>query len=267
LNSRDRWPPARISTGKESGLNRSTLLVILSVFMHIPRPSLAQQPTVDPDEGTLSSIKPRIPEPMVFDLIRPLGAQRGEFEVNSLFRYSPRDRPARLLWAPEIEYAFLDGYGIEFELPLENGHIDSWKGAIQGTLPGPWKKTFIHGWQALGEVSHQSKQSRVNLLYLAGLRWRQNWSAFSMTGVERERETSAAHAFLGNYSLFFHRRDTVTYGLESNIKGRGNSGRGLLLMPQMQFRKSRLNLQVGAGWRWHNGTSGPQVGWRLSREF
>jgi hypothetical protein len=163
--------------------------------------------------------------------------------------------------------AFLDGYGIEFELPLENGHIDSWKGAIQGTLPGPWKKTFIHGWQALGEVSHQSKQSRVNLLYLAGLRWRQNWSAFSMTGVERERETSAAHAFLGNYSLFFHRRDTVTYGLESNIKGRGNSGRGLLLMPQMQFRKSRLNLQVGAGWRWHNGTSGPQVGWRLSREF
>jgi hypothetical protein len=230
-------------------------------------PTLAQNQPYDPDEGTLSSIKPRIPEPMVFDLIRPLGAERGEIEVNSLFRFRPRDNPRRLLWAPEIEYAFLEGYGIEFELPMENGRVDSWKGAIQGTLPGPWKKKFIHGWQALGEVSREGGHSRIDLMYLAGARWHRNWSAFSMTGVERESGMKAAHAFLGNYSLFFHLRDTVSYGLESNIKGRGNSGRGLLLMPQAQFRKSRLNLQVGAGWRWHNGTSGLQIGWRLSREF
>lgn len=204
---------------------------------------------------------------MVFDLIRPLGAERGEFEVNTLFRFNPGDNPRQLQWAPEIEYAFLEGYGIEFELPMENGHIDSWKGAIQGTLPGPWKKTFIHGWQALGEVSNAGGNSRIDLMYLAGARWHRNWSAFSMTGVERERGTSVAHAFLGNYSLFFHLRDNVSYGLESNIKGRGYSGRYLLLMPQAQFRKSRLNLQVGAGWTWHNGTSGLQIGWRLSREF
>ncbi len=228
---------------------------------------LAQQRPFDPDEGTLSSIKPRIPEPMVFDLIRPLGAKRGEIEVNSLFRFSPTVQPRRLLWAPEIEYAFLDGYGIEFELPMENGAIDSWKGAIQGTLPGPWKKKFIQGWQALGELNREAGNSKIDLMYLAGARWHHNWSAFSMTGIERETGTRAAYAFLGNYTLFFHLRDTVSYGLESNIKGRGNSGRGLLLMPQAQFRKSRLNLQVGAGWRWHAGTSGFQLGWRLSREF
>jgi hypothetical protein len=227
----------------------------------------AQKPH-DPDEGTLSSVKPRIPEPMVFDLIRPLGAQRGEFEVNSLFRFSPADKPRRLLWAPEVEYAFLEGYGVEFELPMENAGIDSWKGAIQGTLPGPWEKTFIHGWQVLGERSHHHELSRLNLLYLAGARWHRNWSTFTMTGAEREQDAAqTAHAFLGNYSLFYHHRKTVTYGLESNIKGHGVSGRGLLLMPQLQLRKSRVNLQIGAGWRWNNRTNGLQVGWRLSREF
>ena len=229
--------------------------------------AMAQIRPFDPDEGTLSSIKPRIPEPMVFDLVRPLGAERGEVEINSLFRFMPAHSPRRLLWAPEIEYAFLEGYGIEFEVPLENTRIDSWKGAIQGTIPGPWKKKFIQGWQALGEVSREGDHSRIDLMYLAGARWHRNWSAFSMTGIEREGGARAAYAFLGNYSVFFHLRDAVSYGLESNIKGRGNSGRGLLLMPQAQFRKSRLNLQIGAGWRWFKGENGLLIGWRLSREF
>lgn len=248
-------------------MNRSALLRLICVVLAGMFPSLAQNPSIDPDEGTLSSIKPRIPEPMVFDLIRPLGAKRGEIEVNSLFRIRPGDKPARLLWAPEIEYTFLDGYGIEFEVPMENGRIDTWKGAIQGTLPGPWKKKFIQGWQGLGEVSREGGHSRIDLMYLAGARWHRDWSAFTMTGIERESGTRAALAYLGNYSLFFHRRDAVSYGLESNIKGRGNSGRGLLLMPQAQLRKSRLNVQMGAGWRWHSGTNGLEIGWRLSREF
>lgn len=152
----------------------------------IPGLALAQSQRIDPDEGTLSSIRPRIPEPMVFDLIRPLGAERGEFEINSLFRFMPANSPRRLQWAPEIEYAFLDGYGIEFEVPIENARIDSWKGAIQGTLAGPWKTKFIQGWQALGEKNRGGGNSRVDLLYLAGSRWHSNWSAFTMTGIERE---------------------------------------------------------------------------------
>jgi hypothetical protein len=243
------------------------MVVMACALMCSPSYTHAQHHPVDPDEGTLSSIRPRIPEPMVFDLIRPLGAQRGEFEINSLFRFSPTNTPRQLLWAPEIEYAFLEGYGVEFELPMENAHIDSWKGAIQGTLPGPWKKKFIQGWQLLGEKNRGGGNSKVDLMYLAGSRWHHNWSAFSMTGIERESGRHAAYAFLGNYSLFFHQRDSVTYGLESNLKGTGNSGRGLLLMPQVQLRKSRLNLQVGAGWRWIRGTGELQAGWRLSREF
>lgn len=228
-----------------------------------------QKPS-DPDEGTLSSVRPRIPEPMVFDLIRPLGAERGEFEVNSLFRISPFENGKRTLyWAPEIEYAFLDGYGIEFEVPLANQRVDSYKGAIQGTLPGPAPSKFIQGWQALAEVSREHpSQHHINLLYLAGARWHPKWSVFSMTGVERESAGATSYAFLGNYSLFHHKNRAVTYGFETNWKGRGESGRSTLLMPQLQLRKTRLNLQVGAGWRKQEGTRGAlQVGWRLSREF
>lgn len=217
--------------------------------------------------GTRAEARPRIPEPMVFDLIRPLGSQRGELEVNSLFRFSPADTPRRLLWAPEVEYEFLDGYGVEFELPSENARVDSFKGAIQGTLPGPWRRTFIHGWQALGEVSRKGGNYRTDLLYLAGARWHDNWSVFTMTGVERERAGRSAYAFLGNYSLFYHLRDSVSYGLESNFKGRGISGRGMLLMPQLQWKRGQTNVQAGAGWRWQGGTNGLQFGWRLSREF
>jgi len=221
----------------------------------------------DPDEGTLSSVRPRIPEPMVFDLIRPLGAKRGEFEVNSLFRLAPGDRPRRLQWAPEVEYAFLDGYGVEFELPLENAAIDSWKGAVQGTLPGPWAKKFIHGWQAIGEAGHHSAHTHVDLLYLAGARWTRDWSVFTMNGARRESGHGTAKAFLGNYTLFYHPRKTVSYGLESNFKGKGIHSRSALLMPQMQLRGNRLNLQFGLGWRRQDGAGRMQAGWRLSREF
>lgn len=247
-------------------MNRKLLLVI-TCYVALHCSANAQNPPFDPDEGALSSVKPRIPEPMVFDLIRPLGAERGEIEVNSLFRFHPADRPRRMQWAPEVEYAFLRGYGVEFELPLENGAIENWKGAIQGTLPGPWKKTFIQGWQALGEVHRKTGSSRINVLYLAGTRWHRKWSAFSMTGIERERGYGTAHAFLGNYSLFYHHRRSVTYGLESNFKGTGLSGRSVLLMPQAQFHKDRLNFQLGAGWRAPLNGSGLQIGWRLSREF
>lgn len=104
----------------------------------------------DPNEGTLSSVKPRIPEPLVFDLIRPLGAERGELEVNTLVRYKAN---SAIQWVPEVGYAFAKGYGLEFELPLEDTSIDTHKAALQSTLPGPWKKKFIHGWQGIGEVA------------------------------------------------------------------------------------------------------------------
>ncbi len=247
-------------------MNLSISLVVAPLSISLTFAQVTQRPH-DPDEGTLSSIKPRIPEPMVVDLIRPLGAKRGEFEVNSLFRLNPTQRPRQLQWAPEVEYAFWDGYGVEFEVPSENARIANWKGALQGTLPGPHPTKFIHGWQAIGEVARGREVAQIDMLYLAGARWHRHWSAFSMTGLRRELHDTSGSAFLGNYSLFFHQRDSVTYGLESNFKSRGVSGPTRLFMPQVQLRGNRLNLQFGAGWLSTSRAHALQIGWRLSREF
>ena len=66
---------------------------------------------------------PHIPEPMVFDMVRPLGAQRGELEINTLAQRNLSGSGSRTEWAPEIEYAFMDGLAIEFELPFENSEL------------------------------------------------------------------------------------------------------------------------------------------------
>src|SRR5688500_18024187 len=64
------------------------------------------------------------PEPMVFDLVDPLGAPKGELEINTLMDFVPRT--GKLEWQPEIEYAFADGYAAEFELPLENSTVQQY---------------------------------------------------------------------------------------------------------------------------------------------
>ena len=61
---------------------------------------------------------PEIAEPMVFDLVRPLGARRGELEVNALAQRNLSGPDRNVEWAPEIEYAVADGFAVELELPL-----------------------------------------------------------------------------------------------------------------------------------------------------
>ncbi len=87
---------------------------------------------------------PRLPEPMVFDLVLPLGASKNEFEVNTLFQYDFANDSVEL--NPEFEYAYADGYGIELELPMKNTAIDAYKLALQGTFNFLNNRKFIHGW-------------------------------------------------------------------------------------------------------------------------
>lgn len=87
-------------------------------------------PTIDRASGEEKG--PRIPEPMVFDLVRPLGARRGEVEFNTLglvpltrktrkvddvtdllglVRRSPDTQGVE--WAPEAEFVLTDGIALE----------------------------------------------------------------------------------------------------------------------------------------------------------
>jgi len=107
---------------------------------------------------------PQVPEPMVFDLIRPLGAKRGEAEVNVLGLIPLRQRsgtvddvpdPLGLVrrspdsqefeWAPESELALMDGFAVEVEFPLENSHLESYKAAAQLTFGTAMGNRMIHG--------------------------------------------------------------------------------------------------------------------------
>ena len=121
-----------------------------------------EQTVEDPPPETLERVSgedmdPRIAEPMVFDLIWPLGAKGGEGEVNvlslaplrhksrrsnhvadplGLVRRSP-DREG-LEWAPEIEYAVYDGVELECEVPMENTHLEAYSDRILGPLSPCW---------------------------------------------------------------------------------------------------------------------------------
>lgn len=221
----------------------------------------------DPDEGTLASSAPRIPEPMVYDLVRPLGAAKGEVEINSLF-LRPLRRGQPLGWAPEIEYTFARGYGIELEVPAEGRVAESFKAALQGTLGVYGKGRTIHGWQALWERGLHEESWKADLLYLTGTRWHARWSTFTMAGLRVEAaEARRGRAAVWNQSVFFHPSRRLNVGLESNWSGAGVRRPSWLAMPQLTWRKSRYNVQIGAGSRRLEGRTRGEAAWRISREF
>lgn len=50
-----------------------------------------------------STAYPHIPEPMVFDMMRPLGAKQGELEANVLTTTPWSGKDGNTHWAPEVE--------------------------------------------------------------------------------------------------------------------------------------------------------------------
>jgi hypothetical protein len=95
----------------------------------------------NPDQQAAGNLLPHIPEPMVFDLIRPLGARKGELEMNALF-LNPTRRRTSLEWALEIEYAFLNNHAIELELPFENMRLEELKLSYQATFGDKMEHRF-----------------------------------------------------------------------------------------------------------------------------
>jgi hypothetical protein len=220
----------------------------------------------DPDEATFASSRLKIPEPMVFDLVRPLGAPKGELEVNSLFRISTfGDRPV-LQWAPEVEYTFADGWGVEFELPVENAAAEAYKFALQGKFKRFSGRNYLMGWQGIYEWERHKHSAQVDLLYLFGIQLSPEWSAFSMNGVRRFAAPSRDFAYLGNHSVFrrFNRRFEL--GFETNTVASPAKATRFMAMPQMLWRVKRYNIQAGAGALANEGLRG-KVAWRVSREF
>jgi hypothetical protein len=189
-----------------------------------------------------------MPEPMVFDLVRPLGAKRGELEVNTLFQQSTQ-RGAPLEWAPEIEWAFRDGLAIEAELPMVNGEVKTYKGALQGTLTPSRSGRFQHGWHVIGQQVLADRSLSADLLYLAGYRPWPRVTVFSMSGARRSViDGDVTVQTVQNTSLFYQPSSRVILGLETNLVLGAADRRAQLIMPQVQLEVAgRYLVEFGLG--------------------
>ncbi|WP_241557346.1 hypothetical protein [Croceibacterium ferulae] len=211
---------------------------------------------------------PDIPEPMVFDMVRALGAEQGELEINTLAQMSPWDS-GRVEWAPEIEYALFDRFAVELELPFENTRLSELKFGLQGTFGTFNNGQAIHGVQYLGIHDRHDGSYTSTLVYILGQRLGARLSSVTMVGIGGvDLGSRKGHnAMIVNHSVFADLSDRSTAGVEVNFEG-GRQG-GLLLMPQMHHTLAPgTQLQAGFGVEKNRGASTtPRFGVRLIREL
>ena len=120
------------------------------------------------DAALASDAYPDVPEPMIFDMMRPLGAKRGELEVNTLATVPLSGDDDAVHWAPEIEYAFADGFAIEGELPFVNGRLAELKLGLQASFGTTGGGRTGHGVQdevVSGERDCEESHDRVQQTY------------------------------------------------------------------------------------------------------
>lgn len=226
--------------------------------MTTPSPRLAGLTTLvclclaAPATASTTGGAPLIPEPMVFDMIRPLAAPKGELEANTLALFPLNARGEDIDWAPEIEYAFANGWAAEFELPFDNERLKGYKFALQGTIGTFAGKRGVHGVQTIAVVDRATGRLDTSLLYLAGVRYSDKWSTLTMVGVNRPSDPPIPgerrdDALLVNHSLFHDAGKHTVLGVETNLRA-GRTNKTWLVMPQVHQRLSeKLMLQAGFG--------------------
>ena len=154
-------------------------LKILAVLL------LSSNPVFSQDKAIQETVS--IPEPLMFDLVRGLGAKQGELEINSLADFPLNDVSNRGVdWAPEIEYALFNNFAVELEFPLNNFDLEAYKAAVQWTIGSSKDNKFIHGIQVLGERYKHNDILELNFLYVPAYRFNEVWSAIGLFGIMLE---------------------------------------------------------------------------------
>lgn len=215
--------------------------------------------------GLFPGTSPHIPEPLGFDLVRGLGARRGEVEVNTLAIFDSGKR--ELAWAPELEWAFADGYAVELELPLVDRHLKAVKVGLQGTLPA-LSSSIAHGWQAIGEVPLEGGAQSGSLLYLFGQRPSSKISYLVMAGARGHFGGSGLTEPGGllNASLFWDQHESQTFGLETNFSF-SEAHWSVRMLPQLHVQVSRrLRIQLAAGLEFREERAAPLAATRMILE-
>lgn len=199
--------------------------------------------------GLFPGTAPHIPEPLSFDLVRGLGAHKGELEANVLVEFPVG---SEVEWAPEVEWAFADGAAIEFELPIRGAQLEALKFASQITLPRRRRGDldFIDGMQMIVEAPLAEPALELTALYLYGYRFSPKLSILGMAGVRTQLNLDDPIEGVHNLSVFVDAEERVSVGLETNL-ALSREHADLLVLPQLHLKVGRrLSLQVGAGLIW-----------------
>jgi hypothetical protein len=201
----------------------------------------------DDHSGDLGSRSQGIPEPMVFDLVRPLCAKKGELEVNALGRIPIAGRHSKVLWAPEIEYAVVDNVAVELELPFNNLELQDLKGAVQITLPSSTKR-YHHGLQVIGEHHLDDRASSITPLYISAINITKRLGVIGINGI-KFNDIGRSHEISGvlNGSIFYVASDKWTYGVETNLEI-SSRNTTLSVFPQVHKELSKnMSVQFSIG--------------------
>ncbi len=232
------------------------LLAAYAVFsiVDVPAPLVEDaspsEATTEPDRSTAEPL----PEPMFFDLVRPLGARRGELEANVLVHASPaRGKVGAVAWAPEVEWALLDGLAVELELPLVGTELHAVKAAVQWTAPSPSSR-LQHGVQLIGERLLHEHGTEGTALYIAGGR-AGRLGLLAMMGARVSSLPEVGPVLLANPSAFVELGHGRAIGIEGNVAvADGVSGAALA---QVHWQVARhLRVQLGGGATFDVGRTG-----------
>jgi hypothetical protein len=193
---------------------------------------------------------PVIIEPMMFDLIRPLHAQKGEWEFNTL-GFFPLHPETEFSWEPEFEYAIGDGFAVELELPFVNEELEFLKFTTQYTLGTGLNNKLIHAVQGIYEYGLDGGVSVPTGLWIVGVRLSRTWSFIGMSGLRSfisPQEGIQHTELLKNVALYADISETWNVGVEANIEQDFSGPTNAVLMPQAHWHLTDLiELRFGVG--------------------
>lgn len=253
---------------------RLSVYLLLLIFTTLSIDEIkAHSLVLDDNTGLTAASAPHIPEPMVFDMIRPLGAKKGELEINVLGLKSLSRRNRYFTLAPEIEFTPFNGFGLEFELPFHDVDLEEYKLGLQGTLSKSLDKKYIHGWQTLFRLDSDFKDFHWDLLHISAYKVAERASLVSMIGLRQDfLDVGYQLNPLMNLSYFRTSQKNFRIGLEANYEindmGGADYRHNFLLMPQAHVELGKyLSLQVGSGIERYNEGFNPVFGTRLVLEL
>lgn len=208
-----------------------------------------------------------VPEPLFIDLVRNLGAVKGEWEINTLMAHSQgyfRD----VNWAPEIEWVIKDGSAIEFEFPMQGERLNAYKVAFQQTLFKAPESSTLHGLQWIYETNKEFTHSEGTLFYILAHRLSHELSTIILAGAKSNLEAYKGTAVIWNQSFFYNHSREVDLGLEVNFTSAGLGNKFVQVVPQVHLALKRgYKIQFGWGGREDRGDWGPVGILRIIKEF